>query len=380
MNNSNPIRVLEVVVGMNRAGAENMIMNLYRKIDRSKIQLDFVVHTTNHCHFDDEIEQLGGRLFHMPHFYVLNFFSYRRAWRLFFQEHPEISIVHGHVGSTAAIYLHEANRAGRFTIAHSHSAGTSIRSLNDLLFTIFSYPTRYIAKQFFGCSTEAGIKRYGKKVVSSSRYRNFPNAIDLSRFQFCIYDREKCRKELGIEKSQLVVIHVGRVSSPKNPAMIFRVFNEIVKQESQAKCYWVGTGELEDKYRRMIEEKHLEDKICMTGVRSDIPSLLMAADCFLFPSLWEGLPVSVIEAQAAGIPCVLSDAISREVAVSDLVEWHSLSESPELWANRCLILARNSQQHRQSPTEAIRKAGYDIEDSVRWLTNYYIKTERITQD
>lgn len=366
-----PIRVLEVFGKMNRGGAESMIMNLYRKMDRSCVQLDFMVHTEEHCQFDDEIEEMGGRIYRVPRFRVYNFFSYRRAWRIFFQTHSEYRVVHGHMGATAAIYLHEANRLGCFTIAHSHSADNPCLTLYDFLYSIFSWPTRYVAKQLFGCSTEAGVNRYGKKVASSLKYRNFPNAIDLKRFKYRISERDKYRKELGIDSNQLVVIHVGRVTSPKNPAMIFRVFREIVRQDSQAKCYWVGTGELEDKYRRMIEENHLDDRICMTGVRSDIPSLLMAADCFLFPSLWEGLPVSVIEAQAAGIPCVLSDAISREVAVSDLVEWHSLSESPELWANRCLILARNSQQHRQSPTEAIRKAGYDIEDSAKWLTDFY---------
>lgn len=372
MDNSNPIRVLEVVVGMNRAGAENMIMNLYRKIDRSKIQLDFVVHTTNHCHFDDEIEQLGGRLFHMPHFYVLNFFSYRRAWRLFFQEHPEISIVHGHVGSTAAIYLHEANRAGRFTIAHSHSAGTSIRSLNDLLFTLFSYPTRYIAKQFFGCSTEAGIKRYGQKVVHGLKYKNFPNAIDLTSFIFDSECRCKKRKELGIQDNCLVAIHVGRMTSAKNPHMIYEIFKEIVRINKDAICLWVGTGELEEKYRNKINREGLQNKILMTGVRSDIPQLLMASDVFLFPSLWEGLPVSVVEAQAAGIPCVISKEISKEVELCSLVEWHDVKESPSVWAERCLLLAEQYQVKRKSPIEDIRRAGYDIEDSVKRLSDFYI--------
>ena len=370
-NIKQPIRVLEVFGRMNRGGAESMIMNLYRKMDKSCVQLDFMVHTEEHCQFNDEIEQMGGRIYHVPRFRVYNFFSYRRAWRKFFQMHSEYRVVHGHMGATAAIYLHEANRVGCFTIAHSHCADI-MKTISDFAYKLFSFPTRFVAKQLFGCSTEAGLARYGKKAVFSKNYSNFPNAIELKQFVFNEHERASCRKELGIEPNQLIFIHVGRITDQKNPPMIFRVFKEVVRQDPQAKCYWVGTGELEDKYKRMIEEEHLEDRICMTGVRSDIPGLLMAADCFLFPSLWEGLPVSVIEAQATGIPCVLSDAISREVAVSDLVEWHSLSESPELWASRCLTLARKSQLHRQSPIETIRKAGYDIEDSVRWLTDYYM--------
>ena len=107
-------------------------------------------------------------------------------------------------------------------------------------------------------------------------------------------------------------------------------------------------------------------------------NLLMAADCFLFPSLWEGLPVSVIEAQATGLPCVIADTISREVEVSNLVEWHSLSEPPDNWARRCLALASENQNHRVSPTESIRKAGYDIEESVKLLMEMYTKNCKLS--
>lgn len=366
-----PIRVLEVFGRMNRGGAEAMIMNLYRKMDKQRVQLDFMVHTEEHCQFDDEIESLGGHIYRVPRFKIYNFFSYRRAWRHFFRKHPEHSVLHGHMGATAAIYLHEANKVGRFTIAHSHSAGF-ISNVTDVLYVILSYPTRFVAKQFFGCSTEAGISRYGKRVVQSDKYLNFPNAIDLDSFLFHNDTREKKRAELGIICNQLVVIHIGRVTPPKNPKMIFEIFKEIIRQNDNTICLWVGTGELEPKYRTMIESEGLQKRIVMTGVRSDIPELLMAADAFLFPSLWEGLPVSVVEAQATGIPCVISDAISREVAITPLVEWHSLKESPELWAKRCIALARDYIDHRTSPVDAVRKAGYDINESVKWLSDFYL--------
>ena len=370
MNKERPIRVLEVFGRMNRGGAEAMIMNLYRKMDKSRIQLDFMVHTKEHCQFDDEIEKMGGHIYRVPRFRIYNIISYYLAWRAFFKEHPEFKVVHGHMGATAAIYLHEANKVGRFTIAHSHSSDL-MRTPTDVVYKLLSFPTRYVAKQMFGCSTEAGIARYGKRTVSSSIYRNFPNAVDLERFSFRLLVRDTYRKEMKIESGQLVILHVGRITAPKNPPMIYNVFKSIVNQDPQALCLWVGTGEMEEQYRKKIADDHLEDRIVMTGVRSDIPQLLMAADCFLFPSLWEGLPVSVIEAQATGIPCVLSDAISKEVEVSSLIEWHSLSESPDIWASRCIELARMSHKRRKSPTDAIRKAGYDINESVKWLSDYY---------
>ena len=373
-----PIRVLEVFGRMNRGGAEAMIMNLYRKMDRSLVQLDFMVHTEEHCQFDDEIEQMGGRIFHVPRFRLYNFLSYRRAWRKFFLEHPEYRVVHGHMGATAAIYLHEANKVGCFTIAHSHSAGSPQWTLSDYLYCFFSWPTRFVAKQLLGCSTEAGIARYGGKAVKGVKYWNFPNAIDLSLFSYNLSERDKCRNELGIKDNRLVIIHVGRITSPKNPAMIYRIFKEIAKQDPYARCLWVGTGELEGKYKKKIRDEHMEDRIRMVGVRPDIPNLLMAADCFLFPSLWEGLPVSVIEAQATGLPCVIADTISKEVEVSNLVEWHSLSEPPDNWARRCLALASENQNHRVSPTESIRKAGYDIEESVKLLMEMYTKNCKLS--
>lgn len=372
-----PIRVLEVLGRMDRGGAEAMIMNLYRKMDRNKVQLDFMVHTQDHCLFDDEIEQLGGHIYRVPRFKVYNFFSYKRAWKRFFKEHPEHRVIHGHMGATAAIYLHEANKAGRFTIAHSHSARSSIKGIHNFFYRLFAYPTRYVGKQLFGCSSEAGLARYGRKAVDGSHYQNFPNAIDLNKFTFQKCIRERTRATFSIRNDQIVIICTGRITVQKNPAMVFEIFQKIVKQDTNAICLWVGTGELEEKYKGLIKVAGLEDRIRMTGVRSDIPELLQAADAFLFPSLWEGLPVSVIEAQATGLPCVIADTISKEVEVSPLVEWHSLSESPELWAERCLQLAKSAMQKRFSPIDDVRKAGYDINESVKKLSELYLSKSEL---
>lgn len=372
-----PIRVLEVFGRMDRGGAEAMIMNLYRKMDRTKVQLDFMVHTEERCQFDDEIEKLGGHIYHVPRFKVHNYLSYRKAWKRFFKEHPEYRVVHGHMGATAAIYLHEANKAGCFTIAHSHSATSPLKDVKSRLYKIFAFPTRFVAKQLFGCSTEAGLARYGKNAVNGSCYRNFPNAIDLNKFTFTNSCRVTERKSLEIADSQLVVVSVGRITTQKNPTLLLAIFEEIVKHDDNAVCLWVGTGELEKKIHNIIAEKGLQDRILMTGVRSDIPELLQAADVFLFPSLWEGLPVSVVEAQATGLPCVIADTISKEVQVSPLVEFHSLSETPELWAERCLTLAGEHRSKRKSPIDEIRAAGYDIDESVKWLEDYYIKKSQL---
>jgi len=368
-----PIRVLEVYRQMGRGGAETMMMNLYRRMDKSIVQLDFVVHSSEFGCFSKEIEQLGGRIFFVPQFKIFNIIVYINVWRKLLRSHPEWKIVHGHIGFPAAIYLLIAKRYGRFTIAHSHSVGPPEINIHNILYKLFSWPTRYVANHFFGCSTEAGIARYGDRIANSPLYENMPNAINLEDFSFCLSVRNEVRRELGLQPNQLCIIHVGRITSAKNPSMLLAIFKAIVEHNPHAQCLWVGTGELEPIYRKEIERTGYQDRIRMTGSRSDIPRLLMAADCFLFPSLWEGLPVSVIEAQATGLPCVISDTISKEVKVSDLVEWHSLSENANLWASRCLCLAGKYYSNRCSPIAGIRSAGYDINESVDRLTNFYVK-------
>lgn len=367
-----PIRVLQVLHMMNRGGAEAMVMNLYRKIDKSRIQFDFLVHEQEKGAYDDEIINMGGRIFRVRAFKGYNIFSYYNECKQFFRSHPEISIVHGHLGSCAAYYLKAAKDSGRFTIAHSHSAAT-IRNFYDLVYKIFSYPTRYVAEQLFACSTEAGIKRYGKSAVVSRKYMNFNNAIDSVKFRFDNSKRNILRKELELSDKQILIGTVGRVTFPKNPYRIFSIFKYLVENYENVKCLWVGTGEMESEIRKLIEHSDLQDKILMTGVRSDIPNVMSAIDCMLFPSLWEGLPVSVIEAQAANLPVVLADTISRETQISDLLCWHNLDEDDKIWAEDVIKLAKDHFGDREKYSFEMDKTGYDINETVKLLTDFYEK-------
>lgn len=369
-NSTKPIRVLQVIGIMNRGGAENMIMNLYRRMDKTQIQFDFLVQSREPGQFDQEIKAMGGRIFSISKFKGMNPISYYRECVSFFKAHPEILVVHGHIGSSAALYLKAANAADCYTIAHSHSAG-GIRNLHDFLYSIFSFPTRYTANQLLGCSTEAGRARFGKKAITKPNYKNFNNAVDLKLFYFNQEERDKIRKEFSVEEDDLLIGSVGRITRPKNPEGLYEMFQEIVASDKKVKCLWVGTGELEEQFRNRIKKDKLEDRIIMTGVRSDIPHVLQGLDCFLFPSLWEGAPVSVVEAQAAGLPCVLADTISREIEITPLIEWHSLEEDVSVWAGRCLELARQYKGKRTFFQDGVRDSGYDIEDTTKWLSEFY---------
>lgn len=371
--NVKPIRVLQVIGIMNRGGAEAMIMNLYREIDKTKIQFDFVENSFEPAVFDEEILSLGGKIYRCPHFNGKNYFQYKKWWKKFFNEHSEYKIVHGHIGSTAAIYLGEAKKQGILTIAHSHNTNRNI-TLKDYLYSILSFKTRYIADYFFGCSTDAGKSRFGKKIIKQSNYSNFANAINVEDYKFDRDTRKKIRLEFDVKKDDLLIGTIGRLTRQKNPEMIYKIFKSIVENESKAKCIWVGTGEFYDKINGWINSENLQDRIILTGVRSDVPQLLQGLDCFVFPSLYEGLPVTVIEAQASGLCCILSDSISKEVKITELVEWHNVNESIGVWAKSCIDSAKKSTKMlRESPVEDIIKHGYDIKNSAFLLQNFYCK-------
>ena len=369
--NCSNIRVLHVINSMNLGGAEAMIMNIYRKIDRDKIQFDFLVHSFSEGAYEKEIVSLGGRIFRIEKFNGINFSRYYRDCCRLFESHPEFSVVHGHIGSSAALYLKVAKSFGCYTIAHSHSA-LGIRNLHDLLFHLYSFPTRYVADRLFGCSTKAGIARFGHNMVKSNKYSNFNNGIDISKFSFSLDKRNRIRKEYGLEDS-IIIGTVGRFTPQKNPQMIFEIFKYIVQNFENTKCIWVGTGELWTNFSELTSKYGLKEKIILTGPRMDVADILQAFDVFLFPSLWEGLPVSVIEAQASGLPCLLSNTITSEVDITPLVYWKSLNDSTESWGNECIELSKEfSTNARKCPEKEIRDAGYDINYTVEQLSNIYL--------
>lgn len=361
-----PIRILHVIGIMNRGGAETMIMNLYRNIDRDEVQFDFVENEGNEAAFDAEIRQLGGKIYRCPHYNGKNHFTYTRWWDSFFKAHKgEYPIVHGHIGSTAAIYLSIAKKHGAYTIAHSHSAGRG-----SAMYRIFAYPTRYIADKFFACSKDAGISRYGKTVGNDSiRCQVLNNAIDVRRFSFNQETRKQVRSELHIAENAIVIGHVGRFVEAKNHLFLIEVFADVRKHDPNAVLLLVGDGERRSEIQAAIAEKSLEDAVILTGVRSNVWDFYQAMDVFVFPSIYEGLPVSLVEAQAAGLPCCVSTSVPREAAITDLVQFHSLSDSAEKW---CGWVLECTKRPRRKMKAEIQKAGYDISITSKWLEKFYI--------
>ena len=377
-----PIRVLHVLAAMDRAGTESLIMNLYRNIDREKVQFDFAVSAEKKCAFDDEIEVLGGKIYHYPRYCVYNHISYIEWWKNFFGKHQEHSIVHGHIGSTAAIYLSIAKKNNKYTIAHSHNTNSKI-SMLSILYKLYSYPTRYIADFFFGCSKQALIDRYGKKIASSKeKSLVLNNSINVEEFIFNFEKRKQIRQELHIKENEILIGTVGRLSPQKNPMMTISIVKTLFNRGEKFRFLWVGTGEMEYKVKQEISSIGLDSIFILTGVRDDIDRILMGMDVFIFPSLWEGLGISCIEAQASGLPTLCSESVPQDANVSD--RFLSLPlDNVEEWCDviqNKIELIKKGAVDRSNTHQQVSDAGYDIKQTAKWLEDFYIRSKFFNDD
>lgn len=367
--NNEPIRILHVIGMMHRGGAETMIMNFYRNIDRARVQFDFVENEGMKADYDEEIRAMGGRIYHCPRYKGKNHPEYVAWWKQFLSEHgSEYRAVHGHIGSTASIYLYLAKKAGLYTIAHSHNTGRL--DLKGLIYQAYAYPTRHIADFFFGCSVDAGISRYGRKVCADpARFTVLNNAIDTDRFEFDPHLRDEMRSRLGIE-DKLVIGHVGRFEAQKNHEFLIRIFSQIHKLRPDAVLLLVGDGTLRSRIEDQISQAGLSDSVILAGVQQDVSAWYQAMDVFVLPSLFEGLGIVAVEAQTSGLPCVISDTVSRECMVTrNLVSVMSLKANAHTWAEHILSRVTESRQGRR---DEVAQNGYDIRKTASWLENFYL--------
>ncbi len=364
------MRVLHVIGAMDRGGAETMIMNLYRAMDREQIQFDFLVHEQRVCDYDEEIQDLGGRVFRaLPRYALVNHVRYRRLCREFFAERAEHPVVHGHIASSAAVYLREAKRAGRVAVAHSHAQNYPL-SIPELGFRALAYPVRFVADRFLACSEEAGLDRFGERVVQSDSFRVVKNAIDVGAYACDAATHASAKEALGFAGTPLVG-HVGRFDPVKNHCFLVEIFAEVTRRMPEARLVLVGRGPAEDEVRCRVREAGLADRVEFFGVTDRVPDVLKALDAFVFPSFSEGLSMAAVEAQAAGVPCVLSTGVPELAVVAPMaVERLSLDAGREAWAD-AVLRALASNGDRAEGAACARESGFDITDTARWLAAYY---------
>lgn len=371
VNSDCPRRVLHVIGAMDRGGAETLIMNVYRNIDRSILQFDFLVHETRECDFDSEIRALGGSIFSIDRLNGINIVSYIKQCRVFFRTHHNYCAVHVHIGSSACFVIKEAKKFGLFCIAHSHNTNPSLSFL-EIGFRLFSYPTRYIADYYLACSREAGVDRFGNSVVTSNRFSVLNNGIDVKRYKFSSKSRFSMRRDLGIAPEQKAICHIGRFSDEKNHEFLLKAFAKCGGGEFDGRLFLIGRGPLRNNMEQLAAELNIRDKVVFLGVRSDIPDLLMAMDLFVFPSKWEGLGIAAIEAQASGLPCILSPALPDMAICSPYAYKMDSLNSTAAWAERMVDEPIRADSDRIDGVNYVGESGFDITCAAGFLTALYL--------
>ncbi len=363
-----PIHILQVIGTTNLGGAESRIMDLYRHIDREKIQFDFLVHTDKPGFFAEEINGLGGHIYRLPAYRVYNQNKYIAACRRFFKEHHDFAAVHGHMTSTASIYLPIAKRAGiPVTIAHARSAGVD-GGLKGMATKLLRRNLSKKTDIMLSCSTPAAEAVFGKSETREGRVMILPNAIDTDLFAYQTEQRQQIREKYHLD-GQFVIGHVGRFHFAKNHAYLLDTFCEIVKKEPDSKLLLLGDGPLREEMEQRAEALEISDKVLFLGNQSPVAPYYQAMDAFVFPSRFEGMPGTVVEAQAAGLPCFVSDTVTKEVKACDLVSFLPINIEPEKWAEEVLAVQN---KERNSGSEQMKKAGFDVKEEVKKYENFYL--------
>ncbi len=371
------VRILQVFTIMGRGGAESMIMNYYRNIDREKVQFDFLVHRQERGAFDDEIESLGGTIYRMNP--INPFFpnNYYNELRSFFKEHSEYSIVHSHLNTFSSFVLKIAEEFEiPYRIAHAHTATERIK-LKDLLHPksakealkksvkfqlkkrIHNHTTHY-----FSCGEKAGNWLFGVE----QPFEIMNNAIDAEKFIFNSKISEEYKKELNLE-DELVLGHIGNFTDPKNHTYLLKVFQKVLQKKEDSSLVLIGDGPLRKSIESEAKSLSIDHKVHFLGLRTDIANLCQMLDIFVFPSLYEGLPVTLIEAQAAGLKIFASDTITNEVHITEDITFLSIVDAPMVWADE--ILKQHSYK-RTDNFDALKKHGYDIKSGVKAFEDFYL--------
>lgn len=357
---SEPIRVLHITGAMYPGGYENFIMNLYENMDRSKIQFDMVVHARKENDYVPRIEAMGGRVYELPRLTKHPVASLLQLYKLV-KRNQYAAVIRHTPNALVTPQLLVSRMAGAFTICHSHSETDGQKLAHRLGCLLMPMA----AKGRFSCSEKAASWMYGK-----NDYTLIHNAIDLDKFAYDSCKVELVKEEFPIDGKH-VFGYIANLIPSKNHVFLMDIFSEITRQDPDAVLFCLGEGVARPDIEAAIRKHHLKDKVFLTGIRYDPQNFLSAFDVLIFPSIYEGLPLSLIEAQASGVQILMSDTITDDVIVTNgLVHKKSLDDSAADWATDALRLLEHPDADRSCQKEAITAAGYNIKELVSWFTNY----------
>lgn len=359
------IKILQVLASTDRGGTESLLVSHLRYLDQG-FHFDFINHMEKKCDYDDEIRSYGCSIYHFPKFRILRIFSYIKAWNDFFILHSDYDVVHVHYFTLAGIILPIARKHGvKVRITHAHST----KKANVLKRFLFNLSRARMIKNstlLMACSQEAG-----QNLFQTNNFKLFYNAIESGKFVYNEKDRSIIRKELGIKKDDILIGNIGSFrTTQKNHYRIIRIFTRLCEKYENYKLVLVGDGLLRSKIEEGAKELGISNKVIFTGVRNDVSSLMSAMDVFFLPSLYEGLPVVAIEAQASGLPVVMSTAVSEESSLTDIVTRIDLNEKDDSWTS-ALHQAAGLDYDRTQYQKVIVDSGYDVKNNVKILQEIY---------
>lgn len=422
------IRILHVFGKLNIGGAESRVMDIYRAIDRSRVQFDFVVHTDEPCYFDEEVRALGGRIFSVPRFTVSNLSEYKKAWRKLLDEHrivkdcygentadinnkrlpkeakSEFAMIQGHMTSTASIYLPIAKECGiPVTIAHARSAGVD-PGLKGKITRFLRRNLSTKADHLFTCSELASKAVFGENAINTRKITFVPNAVDTAKFRFNTDIRNEVRAELNIS-DRFVFGHVGRVHYAKNHEYLLQIFCDILKKwphdeeitdviktsgfevpegvnvssqifSTPPVLLLVGDGPRMEEMKDFAKTLGIMENVIFLGSRPDVYRYYDAMDMFLYPSRYEGLPGTVVEAQACGLPIIMSDELCDEVVITDLIETMGINIPASAWSKKVVdglnsYICRGKTKIRQQYCDRVHDSGFDVHTQALRLMKFY---------
>lgn len=351
-------KILCIVGGMNAGGAETFLMKIYRALDKSKYQMDFCVSSAKKGFYDDEIKSMGGKIIHItkksknP---IKSFFDIKHVVKT--GNYKSVIRISQH--SLSSIDLLAAKLGGAKKLIFRSSNSNSCGSILNRFFHILFKPLAIIIPNVkIAPSDVAAIHMFGKSQFVTAKVKILNNGLNVNDYKFNEEIRKIKRKELNINDDELVIGHVGRMTKQKNHKFLIDIFNEYLKKNSNARLLLIGNGELETEIREYIKSKGILHKVEMLGVRSDTNQLYQAMDCFVFPSLYEGMPNTVIEAQTSGLKCIVSNTITKDVNITSKVSFYSIYDIEE-WVNNISV-----SQKRIDDYKVIKKYGYDITNTV----------------
>lgn len=368
-------RLLCIISCMNTGGAETFLMKMFRNIDRKQYMMDFCV-ISKENYYEEEIKQLGGKMFYIPlksKYPVKSFNAIRRIVK----ENNYNYVIRVNEHSLSTIDLLAAKSGGAKVLAMRSSNASSGSKISVSLHKMFIFLPKIIPYVKFAPSKLAAKYTFGKKCIENNKAMLLNNGLNTKQFTYSVNKRCKIRNQLGIEEDKTVIGHIGRFNTQKNHEFLIDIFNEFHKRNSNSILVLVGKGNLEDKIKDKVKKLGLANNVLFLGVRKDIPELLCAFDLFLFPSFYEGMPNTVIEAQTTGLPCLISDSITEEAKVTDIVTFASLNDTASKWSDECLNILNRKYLSREEYAEIMKEKGYDTIDCANKFIKMIFESERI---